>query len=68
MADNQIHVPDLNRIIDELMSEHSQGVEEVHLEPPTTVMNAEPETHPELEEPVEVAYFRNRNSKIFNAS
>ena len=54
MADNQIPVPDLNRIIDELMSEHRQGVEEVHLEPPTeTVMNAEPETKPELEEPVE---------------
>ena len=27
-------------------------------------MHAEPETQPELEEPVEVAYFRNRNSKI----
>ena len=58
MADNQIPVPDLNRKIDELMSEHRQGVEEVHLEPPTeTVMNAEHETHPELEEPVEVVYF-----------
>ena len=54
MADNQIPVPDLNRIIDELMSEHRQGVEEVHLEPPTeTVMNEEPETQPEMEEPVE---------------
>ena len=68
MADNQIPVTDLNRIIDELMSEHRQGVEEIHLEPPTkTVMNAKPETQPELEELVEVAYFRNRNSKIFNA-
>ena len=54
MADNQISVLDLNRIIDELMSEHLQGVEEVHLEPPTeTVVNAEPETQPEMEEPVE---------------
>ena len=53
MADNQIPVPDLNRIIDELMSEHRQGVEEVHLEPLTeTVMNAEPETQLKMEEPV----------------
>ena len=51
MEDNQIPVSDLNRIIDELMSEHCQGVEEVHLEPPTeAVMNAEPETQPEIEE------------------
>ena len=43
MADNQIPVPNLNRIIDELMSEHRQGVEEVHLEPLfETVMNVEP--------------------------
>ena len=69
MADNQIPVLDLKRIIDELMTEHRQGIEEVHLEPPIeTVMNAEPETQPELEEPIEVAYFRNGNSKIFNAS
>ena len=54
MADNQIPVPNLNRIINELMSEHRQGVEEVHLESPTeTVMNAEPETQPAVEEPVE---------------
>ena len=54
MEDNKIHVPDLNRIIDELMSEHRQGVEEVHLEPPTeTIKNAEPETHLEMEEPIE---------------
>ena len=54
MADYQIPVPDLNKIIDELMSEHRQGVEEVHMEPPTeTVMNAEPETQLEMEEPVE---------------
>ena len=54
MADNQIHVPDLNRIIDELMSEHCQGVEEVHLEPQyETMTNAEPENQPEMEEPVE---------------
>ena len=54
MVDNQIHVPDLNRIIDELISEHRQGIEEVHLEPPSeTVMNAEPKTQPVMEEPVE---------------
>ena len=54
MADNQIPIPDLNIIIDKLMSEHRQGVEEVHLEPPTkTVVNAEPETQPEMEEPIE---------------
>ena len=54
MADNQISVPDLNRIIDELMSEHRQGVEEVHLKPPTgIVMNTEPETQLEMEEPIE---------------
>ena len=54
MVDNQIPISDLNRIIDELMSEHRQGVEEVHLEPPSeTVMNAEPETQLVVEEPVE---------------
>ena len=54
MTNNQIPVPDLNRIIDELMSEHRQGVEEVHLEPSNeTVMNAEPETQLEMEEPIE---------------
>ena len=54
MADNQIPFPDLNKIIDELMSEHRQGVEEVHLEPPTeTVVNAEQETQPKIEEAVE---------------
>ena len=69
MADNQIPILDLNRIIDELMSEHHQGVIEVHLEPPTeTIMNAEPKTQPKLEELVEVVYFRNGNSKLFNAS
>ena len=69
MADNQIPVPDLNKIIDEFMSEHRQGIEEVHLEPQSeTVMNAETETQPKMEEPIEVAYFRNGNSKIFNAS
>ena len=53
MADNQIPVPDLNRIIDELMSEHFQGVKEVHLEPQSeTMMNAEPENQPKMEEPV----------------
>ena len=55
MAENQIPVPDLNRIIDELMSEHFQGVEEVHLEPQyKTMTNAEPENQLEVEEPVEV--------------
>ena len=69
MENNQITVPDLNRIIDKLMSEHRQGVEEVHLEPPIeTVLNAEPGTQPKLEEPVEVVYFRNGNSKLLNAS
>ena len=54
MADNQIPVPDLNRIIDELMSEHRQGVEEVHLEPQSeTVINAEPGTHPIVKEPID---------------
>ena len=54
MADNQIPIPDLNRIIDELMSEHCQGMEEIHLEPHSeTMTNAEPENQPEIEEPVE---------------
>ena len=54
MADNQIPVLDLNRIIDELMSEHCQGVEEVHLEPQSeTMMNAEQKNQPKMEEPVE---------------
>ena len=54
MEDNQNHVPDLNRIVNELMSEHCQGVEEVHLEPQSeTVTNVEPETQPAIEEPVE---------------
>ena len=54
MEDNQIPVSDLNRIIDELMSEHSQGVEEVHLEPQSeTMTNAESKNQPEMEEPVE---------------
>ena len=54
MVDNQTPVPDLNRIINELMSEHCQGVEEVHLEPQSEIVtNAEPETQPVVEEPVE---------------
>ena len=54
MADNQNYVLDLNRIINELMSEHCQGVEEVHLEPQSkTVTNAEPENQLEMEEPIE---------------
>ena len=52
MADNQIPIPDLNRIIDELMSKHHQGVEEVHLEPQfETVIKAKIETQPKMEEP-----------------
>ena len=51
MANNQNPIPDLNIIINELMSEHCQGVEEVHLEPQSeTVTNAEPETQPVVEE------------------
>ena len=54
MEDNQNPVPDLNKIINKLMSEHCQGVEEVHLEPQfETVTNVEPETQPAVEEPVE---------------
>ena len=54
MANNQNPVPDLNRIINELMSEHFQGVEEAHLEPQSeTVTNVEPKTHPAVEEPGE---------------
>ena len=50
MADNQIFIPDLNRIINELMSEHCQGVEEVRLEPQyETVTNAEQENQPKME-------------------
>ena len=58
MADNQIPILDLNKIIDEIMSEHRQGVEEVHLEPQSrAVITAETENHPKLEEPIEVVYF-----------
>ena len=54
MVDNQIPVPDLNKIIDDLMSEHYQGVEEVHLEPQfETMTNVEQENQPEMEELVE---------------
>ena len=54
MADNQNHVPDLNRIINELMSKNCQGVDKVHLEPQfETVTNAELENRPVVEEPVE---------------
>ena len=54
MEDNQNPVPDLKRIINELMSKNCQGVEEVHLEPQSeTVTNAEPETQPAVEEPAE---------------
>ena len=52
MANNQNPILDLNRIISELMSEHCQGVEKVHLEPQSeNVTNAEPETQPKVEEP-----------------
>ena len=54
MADNQNPVPDLNRIINEVMSEHFQGVEEVHLGPQSeTITNVEPETQLTVEEPTE---------------
>ena len=54
MEDIQNPIPDLNRIINELMSEHCPRVEEVHLEPQSeTVTNVEPETQPLVEEPVE---------------
>ena len=54
MADNQIPVPDLNGIINELMNEYCHGVEEVPLEPQSeTVTNAEPKTQPTVEEPAE---------------
>ena len=54
MADNQIPVPDLNRLIDELMSEHCQAVEEVHLEPQSeTMTNAEPKNQPKMKGPIE---------------
>ena len=54
MEVNQNSVSDLNRIINELMSEHCQGVEEVHPKPQyETMTNAEPENQPKMEEPVE---------------
>ena len=54
MVDNQIPIPNLNRIIDELMSDHCQGMEEVHLEPQSeTMTNVEQENQPEMEELVE---------------
>ena len=54
MEVNQNSVSDLNRIINELMSEHCQGVEEVHPEPQSeTMTNAEPENQPKMEEPIE---------------
>ena len=54
MAYNQILVPNLNIIVDALMSEHRLGAEDVHQEPSTgTVVNAEQETQSEIEGPVE---------------
>ena len=54
MADNQGFVLDLNRIINELMSEHCQGVEEVCLEPHSeTMTNAESENQLKMKEPIE---------------
>ena len=54
MADNQNPILDLNRIINELMSEHCQGVEEIHLEPQfETITNVELEIQPVVEEPAE---------------
>ena len=54
MVDNQIPILNLHRIIDELISDHCQGMEEVHLEPQSeTMRNAEQETQPKMEELVE---------------
>ena len=54
MADNQVPILNLNRIINKLMSERCQGVEEVHMEPQSeTVANADPETQPAVEESIE---------------
>ena len=54
MEDNQNSILDLNRIINELMSEHCLGVEEVRLESQSeTMTNAETENKPKMEEPVE---------------
>ena len=54
MENNQILVPNLNGIINELMNAYCHGVEEVHLEPQSeTVTNAESETQLAIEEPVE---------------
>ena len=54
MAENQIPVPNLNEMINEIMNECVHGEEEVHLEPqPETITNVEPEAQPEVEEPVE---------------
>ena len=65
MKDNQIPVPNLNRIIDELMSEHCQGVEKFHLEPQSeTVTNAELETQPAVEETVEEGRAAKRQKKV----
>ena len=64
MAANQSNILDLNGMIKNIMCEYVQAEEEVHLEHPTeTVIKEKLETQPELEELVEVAYFRNRNSK-----
>ena len=65
MADNQNPVPNLNRIINELMNEHCLGVEEVHLEPQSeTVTNAEAETQPIVEEPVEEEWAAKRQKTV----
>ena len=66
MADNQNPVPDLNRIINEVMSEHCQGVEEVQLEPQSeTVTIAEPQTYPAVEEPVEEERAEKRQKTVW---
>ena len=54
MADNKNPTSNLNGIINDLMSEHCHGVEEVHLEPQSEIVtNAEPETQLAVEEPIE---------------
>ena len=51
MAANQDDIPDLNKLIDEIMRESVEAVEDVHLEPqPGEGINVEQGTQPEEEE------------------
>ena len=68
MADNQSSVSNLNGIINELMNEYCQGVEEVHLEPPSeTVVTAEPENQPTVEETEERERVEKRHRTVRHA-